>query len=164
MSAILSDTSFWALVGLILFFVVIAYFKVPGSIANQLDGRAQRIGDELEQARRMREEAQEILASYQRRQREAEEEAEQIVQQAKDEAKRVREAANKDLDERLERRTQQAEAKIAQAQQQAEQEIRAAAAEKAIQAAEAMLRDGLTKGARESLFKDSVKDLEKRLS
>lgn len=89
--AFISDPAFIATVGLILFFVVLFYFKVPGSLGSRLDDRAQKIADELEDARRMREEAQELLASYQRRQREAETEAETIVSQAKKEAKRIRE-------------------------------------------------------------------------
>ena len=158
--AFISDPSFFALVGLILFFVVLIYFKVPGSLGSRLDDRAQKIADELEDARRMREEAQELLASYQRRQREAE----TIVSQAKKEAKRIREQARKDLEDRLERRAVMAEAKIAQAEKQAAAEVRAAAADQAVAAAEALIRDKLDEKGRDAILKSSLSDLEKRLN
>ncbi|MBA4802596.1 MAG: F0F1 ATP synthase subunit B [Euryhalocaulis sp.] len=162
--AFISDPAFIATVGLILFFVVLFYFKVPGSLGSRLDDRAQKIADELEDARRMREEAQELLASYQRRQREAETEAETIVSQAKKEAKRIREQARKDLEDRLERRAVMAEAKIAQAEKQAAAEVRAAAADQAVAAAEALIRDKLDEKGRDAILKSSLSDLEKRLN
>ena len=69
------DASFFALVGLVLFFVLIAYLKVPGMLSKSLDERAQNIQDELAEAKRLREEAQHLLAEYQRKRKEAEKEA-----------------------------------------------------------------------------------------
>lgn len=158
-----ADPAFWAFIGLVLFFAVVIYFKVPGSLGKQLDERAERISKELDEARKMRDEAQELLASYQRRQREAEVEAETIVEAAKKEAKRIRDQARSDLEERIERRTRMAEAKIAQAEQEAAAEVKAAAADLAAAAAETLVRDKLDDKGRAALFKDSLKSLEQRL-
>lgn len=158
-----ADPAFWALIGLLLFFAVVIYFKVPGSLGKQLDERAERISKELDEARKMRDEAQELLASYQRRQREAEVEAETIVEAAKKEAKRIREQARTDLEERIERRTRMAEAKIAQAEQEAAAEVKAAAADLAAEAAEKLVRDKLDDKGRKAIFKDSLDSLEQRL-
>jgi F-type H+-transporting ATPase subunit b len=73
------DASFYALVGLILFFVLIAYLKVPGMLASSLDERAKNITEELAEAKRLREEAQHLLAEYQRKRKEAEADAAAIV-------------------------------------------------------------------------------------
>ncbi|MBL4645099.1 MAG: ATP F0F1 synthase subunit B, partial [Rhizobiales bacterium] len=81
------DATFWALVGLVLFLALIIYLKVPGKMGEALDKRSDAIRSELEDARRLREEAQALLAEYQRKQREAEREAEDIINQAKREAK-----------------------------------------------------------------------------
>ncbi len=69
------DATFWATVALVIFLGIMIYVKVPGMITKSLDDRADRIRDELEQARRLREEAQELLAEYQRKRKEAEKEA-----------------------------------------------------------------------------------------
>ena len=83
----LADPTFWAFVGLVLFFAVIIFVRVPTAITGGLDRRAEAISDELQQARTLREEAQAVLAEYQRRAREAESEAEEIVDQARREAR-----------------------------------------------------------------------------
>ena len=73
------DATFWALVGLIIFLGIIFYVKVPAKIVGSLDDRANKIRDELEEAKRLREEAQQLMAEYQRKRQEAEEEAENIA-------------------------------------------------------------------------------------
>ena len=78
----LEDPAFWALVGLVLFFAIVIYLKVPGMVAAGLDKRATTIRGELDQARKLREEAQALLAEYQRKARDAASEAEEIVVQA----------------------------------------------------------------------------------
>lgn len=164
MMDIISDPPFIATIGLILFLAVLVYFKVPGLLGERLDTRSQKIADELEEARRLREEAQEMLANYQRQQREAETEAETIVSQAKKEAKRIREQARHDLQDRIERRTQMAEAKIAQAEKQAAADVRAAAADQAVAAAKILIKGKLDDKDRAALMKSGLADLEKRLN
>lgn len=73
------DATFYALVGLILFFVLIAYLKVPGMVGKALDARADKISNELAEAKRLREEAQSLVAEYQRKRKDAEAEAASIV-------------------------------------------------------------------------------------
>ncbi len=73
------DATFWAFIALLIFIGVLVYVKVPGQIAKALDNRADKIRNELEEARRLRDEAKELLAEYQRRRKEAEAEANQIV-------------------------------------------------------------------------------------
>jgi F0F1-type ATP synthase membrane subunit b/b' len=73
------DATFWALVGLVIFLGIVVYVKVPGMIAKALDKRADKIRNELEEARKLREEAQALLAEYQKKRKEAEKEAAEIV-------------------------------------------------------------------------------------
>ena len=99
------DASFFALVGLVLFFVLIAYLKVPGMLSKSLDERAQNIQDELAEAKRLREEAQHLLAEYQRKRKEAEAEAAGIVAAAEREAAALTEEAKQKTEEFVARRT-----------------------------------------------------------
>jgi F-type H+-transporting ATPase subunit b len=133
------DAPFWALVSLIIFLGLMVYLKVPGQITSALDRRAAGIRNELDQARRLREEAQALLADYQRRAREAEVEAEEIIDQAKREADALSVEAKKRMEEYVAGRTKLAEQKIAQAEAQALQEVRALSADVAIAAAEKIL-------------------------
>jgi F-type H+-transporting ATPase subunit b len=149
-------SEFWVLVPVLLFFAIVAWkggFKAMGSA---LDGRADAIRDELDEARRLREEAQTLLASYQRRQAEAEELAEDIVDRARRDAEAMATKARADLTERLQRRAAQAEAKIASAEAQALAEVRSRAADLAVDAAADLIRTELTAADKTRLFKDGV--------
>lgn len=139
------DAPFWALFSLIVFVGLMIYLKVPGQMSGALDRRAQSIRDELEQARRLREEAQGLLADYQRRAREAEVEAAEIIDQARREAEALAIDARKRMEEYVAGRTKVAEQKIAQAEAQALQEVRALSADVAVSAAEKLL-SARTKG------------------
>ncbi len=158
-----SDPTFWVLISLLIFIGVLLWAKVPGLAGSKLDERSAKIAKELEDARRMREEAQELLSTYQRRQREAEGEAETLIAQAKAEADRLREETRQNLEERLTRRTRLAEEKIARAEAQAEAEVRAAAADVAVKAAETLIREKLDDQTRAKLFGESLTELERRL-
>ena len=158
------DATFYAFVGLILFFIVVAYFKVPGILLRSLDSRADEIRGELAEAKRLREEAQEMLASYQRKQREAEAEAEAIVAQAKSEAKTLKAEARKEMTERLERRTAMAEQRIAQAEAHAAAEVKAAAAELAASAAEEILKTKLKKTDLNKIVDADIKSVGEQLN
>lgn len=161
---LLADTSFWAMLGVVIFFGIIIYFKVPGMITRQLDDRASKISNDLDEARRMREEAQELLASFQRKQREAEAEAEAIIEQAKADAKHLREESRTELAARLERRTAMAEQRIAQAEAHAVAEVKAMAADLATDAAAKLISDNLKKADHTKRIKDDLADLEGKLN
>jgi len=163
-SYLLNDTSFWATIGVAVFFGVLLWAKVPGMLAKQLDDRADKIRHDLDEARRMREEAQELLASFQRKQREAETEAEAIVEQAKADAKHLREEARADLASRLERRTAMAEQRIAQAEAHAVAEVKAMAADLATEAAARLIAENTKKADHSARLKDDLADLESKLN
>ncbi len=158
------DATFWAFIGLILFFAVIAYAKVPAMITGALDKRADTIKQELEEARRLREEAQSILADYQRKRQEAEGEAEAIVAEAKLEAERLTEETNAALEEMMQRRTKAAETKIAQAEASAIAEVRARAAEVAALAAEKVVTKKMTVRKSSDIMKASIEQIKANLN
>jgi F-type H+-transporting ATPase subunit b len=158
----LDDPTFWVLLALVLFLGLIVYLKLPGALAKRLDARAASIAKELEEAKRLREEAQELLASFQRRQREAETEAEAIISQAHRDAARFAEEARAKASEQIERRAALAERKIAQAEADAAAAVRAQAAELAIAAAERLLRDGLDAKAHGELVDAGTAELKAR--
>lgn len=164
MSYLLSDTTFWAFVGLILFFVIVFAFGAPKMISKSLDDRADRIRTELDEARRLREEAQELLASYKRKQAEAAQNAEDIIKQAKAEADYLRENAKTEIAQRIERRTAMAEQRIAQAEAQAAKEVKALAADLAVDAARLLLTEKMTKTQRNAVLKSDIASLKDRLN
>ena len=158
------DATFWSLVGLILFLVLIAYLKVPGMITKSLDDRADKIRDELNEARRLREEAQSLLADYQRKRQEAESEAEAIVTEAREEADRLTAETNRALEEMIARRTRAAEDKISQAETHAIAEVRARAADVAIAAAEKVLSSKVTGSVADDIMAKSIEDVKAKLN
>jgi len=136
----LHEAEFWVAMGFIVFVGVLIYVGAPRTIGKALDDRTDRIKAELEEARKLKEEAAALLAEYQRKRGEAEREAEGIISGAKAEAERLAVDAKARMEEFVSRRTKMAEAKIAQAEAQASAEVRAAAADAAVAAAEAILR------------------------
>ncbi|MEP1442468.1 MAG: F0F1 ATP synthase subunit B [Hyphomicrobiales bacterium] len=156
------DATFWATAALIVFIALIMYLKVPGMITKSLDDRADKIRSDLDEARKLREEAQALLAEYQRKRRDAESEAETIVEAAKREADTLAADAKSKLDEYVERRTKMAEQKIAQAETQAMQDVKAIAAERAIAASEQVLMSKLSDGGA-SLIKSSISEVKSKL-
>ena len=164
MQYLLSDTSFWTFIGLIAFFVVLHFAGAFKTVAKSLDDRAEKIRTELDEARRLREEAQELLATYKRKQSEAADEAEKIIRQAKSEADYLRENAKKEIAERIERRTALAETRIAQAEAAAAKEVKAMAADLAVDAARTLLTDKLTKTQRNALVKADIASVKDRLN
>ena len=150
------QSEFWVLVPVLLFFALLIWKGAFRAMGQTLDARAQAISDELDEARRLREEAQTLLASYQRKQAEAEEQAKDIVERARRDAETMAVTARADLAERLERRAAQAEAKIASAEAQALAEVRARAADIAVEAAEDLVRTKLTAADSARLFKDGL--------
>jgi F-type H+-transporting ATPase subunit b len=158
------DATFYALVGLILFFALIAYLKVPGKIAEALDARADKIGNELAEAKRLREEAQKLVAEYQRKRKDAEAEAAGIVAAAQREAEMLTAEARQKTEDYVARRTALSEQKIKQAESDAINAVRATAVDLAISAAEKVLAAKTDASAQEALFKQALGQVKGRLN
>jgi F-type H+-transporting ATPase subunit b len=158
------DATFWAFVAFALFMSIIVKMGVPGMITSMLDKRAKSIEDELDQARRLREEAQALLAEYQRKQREAESEAEEIVTLAKREAEAMEKDAHAKITEYVARRTKQAEDKIAQAESMAIAEVKHAATDLAVGAAEKLLAKQMAGKAGKDMLKSAITEVGSKLN
>lgn len=159
-----SIASVWTLVALIIFLGIVVYLKVPGMVGKSLDDRADKIRGELEEARKLREEAQQLLAEYQRKRKEAEKEASDMIAAAKREADIIVADAKQKTEDYVERRTALAEQKIAQAEREAVNEVRSDAVEIAVAAAGKLLEDKIDNKAAASLFKSSLAEVKTRLN
>ena len=154
----------WVAVALFIFLGIVAYMKVPGMISRALDARAAKIRADLDEARRLREEAQALLAEYQQKRKEAEKEAADIVTAAKREAEMLLGEAHKKTEDYVARRTAIAEQKIAQAEREAVNEVRSSAVDIAVEAARKLLADNAEIKAGEELFKSSLQELKSKLN
>ena len=157
------DATFFVMIAFFCFIGVLFYFKVPGMLTKGLDDRAEKIKNDLEEARHLREEAQALLAAYERKQREAMKEAEGMIAHAKQEAEREARAAAEKLEEILVRRQQQALDKIAMAEAQAEKEVRNSAVDVAVAAAGKVIAEQLSGAKADAVVDQSIKDLGSRL-
>lgn len=160
----LASTDFWVVVSFIAFFAIVFYLKVPGLISKALDDRAEKIRRELDEARRLREEAQAVLADYQRRAREAEEEAKGIIDQSRREAEALEAETELQLKDSLERRTRLAEEKIARAEAQAIADVRSTAIDVAVAAAEAILKEKAGGDKGNALIEDGIRKVSAHLN
>ncbi len=161
---LLADSSFWVLIAFIVVIGMLIRFGLHTQITTGLDKRANRIADEINEARKMREEAQELLAQYQRRQREAEAEAAAIIEQAKKDAKQMAVEARDKLNDQMERRAKAAEEKIARAEAQALSEVRGRAADVAIEAARDIIRERMDSGAQNAFIEKSIASVRGKLN
>jgi len=137
----LFNTDFVVLISFLLFIGVLVYLKVPGLLGQKLDERAASIRSDLDEARQLREEAQKVLASYERKQKEAREQAERIVAQAREEAEQAAEDAKEEIRRSIARRLQAAEDQIDSAEARAVRDVR----DQAIAVATAAARDVIAK-------------------
>jgi F-type H+-transporting ATPase subunit b len=160
----LAMAEFWVAVAFVAFLGILLYYRVPALIAKALDERAEAIRKELDEARRLREEAQALLADYQKKHRNAGEESEAIVDLARREAEALAHETRDSLKEMLERRTRLAEEKIARAEAQALDEVRASAIDAAVAAAEKILREQMAGTGGAQLIDQSIRDLKGRLN
>lgn len=158
------DATFWATVGLLIFIALVIYFGVPKMIGKSLDQRAERIRNDIDEARKLREEAQQLLNEYKQKRAEAEKEASEIVAAAKSEAESFVVDAKLKTEEYVARRTELAEQKIAQAERDAVNEVRSNAVDIAVTAAGRILADKVDAKAGAALFKSSVEDVKANLN
>lgn len=160
----LNDPAFWVAIAFVGFIAILIYFKLPSMIGKQLDERASRIKGELEEAQKLREDAQALFADYQRRQRDALATAEEIVVKAKEDAEIIRKASEAELEASLTRRQQLAEDKIRQAEEKALAEVQNIAVDVAIMAAQKLMTDELKAKEAGALIDQSIKDLGSQLN
>jgi F-type H+-transporting ATPase subunit b len=141
----LGNTDFVVLIAFLMFVGVLVYMKVPGKITGMLDARAAAIKADLEEAKALREEARALLSSYEKKQKEVQEQSERIVSQAKAEAEAVAVQAKEDLKESIARRLIAAQEQISSAEAQALRSVREQAISLAIAAAGDVLAKQMTK-------------------
>ena len=158
------EAEFWVAVAFVIFIGVLFYMGVPKLLISALDDRAKRVQAELDEARRLKEEAQKLLAEYQGKQRPAETEAAGIIEGAKADAERIAAEAKTKMEEFVARRTNMAETKIAQAEAQAVADVRAAAAEAAVTAAEKILTATVTGKVADDLIARGIGDVKAKLN
>lgn len=162
--AIVHEPEFWVAVAFVLFIAVLIYVGAHKKVTEALDQRSARIKAELDEARRLREEAAKLLAEYQRAQGEAEREAAAIIAESKAEAERVAAETHAKTEEFIARRTKLAEAKIGQAEAQALADVRAAAADAAVAAAETILRETAKGKVADDLIARGIADVKAKLN
>ncbi|MFP5075974.1 F0F1 ATP synthase subunit B [Rhizobium sp. YIM 134829] len=159
-----SQATVWATVGLVLFLVLIAYLKVPGMMGKSLDERADRIRNDLDEAKRLREEAQALLTEYQKKRKDAEADAANIVAAAEREAAALTADAKQKTEDFVARRTQLSEQKIRQAEADAINAVRATAVDIAISAAERVIAARANTSTQTALFDKSISEVKTRLN
>ena len=159
----LSNTDFVVLLAFLLFVAVLVYFKVPTMLGKMLDDRAEGIRKDLDEARALREEAQELLASYERKQRDVQAQADRIVSQAKADAEANKKQALADLDKSIERRIAAAEEQIAAAEGEAVREVRERAIAVAVAAARDVIAGQMSAEQRSKLIDQSIDTVDQKL-
>ena len=158
------DATFWALVALLLFVAIVFRAKLPRAITAKLDHRAERIRKDLDEARRLREEAQALLAEYESKRRAAGKEVKDIIRRARADAETFAADTRQKLAEMVERRTRMANNRIAQAEAQAVKDVRAAATDLAIAAAERIIAAESKGEQAAKLIESSIGGLKSRLN
>jgi F-type H+-transporting ATPase subunit b len=158
------DNSFWAFVGLLIFLGIMVYMKVPGMMAKGLDARGEKIKADLDEAKRLRDEAAALLEEYKKKRKQAEADAEEIVAAAKRDAETMAADAKQKTEEFVKRRTAMAEQKIAQAEADAVNAVRSTAVDIAVAAAGRILGGKADPKLQAELFKQSLGDVKARLN
>lgn len=159
----LRNTDFIVTIAFLIFVGILVYFKVPQIIGGLLDKRAEGIRADLEEAKRLREEAQEVYATYERRQREVKSQADEIVANAKREAIAQADKAKADLDASIQRRLKAAEDQIASAESDAIRAVRNSAVATAVAAASEILRQQGAAADRSESIDDAIAEVAARL-
>lgn len=159
----LHEAETWVAVGFVLFLCLLGYLGAPRMIAKMLDDRAARIARELDEAKKLREEAQALLAQAEKKRQDAETEAEAIVRQAKTDAEAFAAEVRRRFSETVERRSAGAKQKIAQAEAQAVKDVRMAATDLAISAATRILKDELKGPSGSKLIDKNIAEIKSRL-
>jgi F-type H+-transporting ATPase subunit b len=158
------DATLVAAIAFFVFIGIMLYMKIPASVGAGLDAQSQAIAKELEEAKKLRLQAEELRASYEKQQSEAKAQAEEMIKQAAEDAKTLKAQAKKQLDADIAAKTQAASERIARAEQAAIDEVRAFAANAAVEIAEKMLIEDASKKGGAELLSSSIKNISKKLS
>ncbi len=159
----LHNTDFVVSIAFLILVGVLVYLKVPGKVGGMLDQRADRIRAELDEARSLREEAQSLLASYERKQKEAKEQVEHIIATAKSEAEAAAQQAHEDIARSIDRRLKAAEDQIASAEAQALRDVKDRAVTLAIAAAAEVIGSKMGASEQSALIDDAIKTVGEKL-
>lgn len=159
----LKNTDFIVLCAFILFIAILIYFKVPGTLSKLLDDRAAGIQSELDEAKALREEAQSLLASYERKQKEVEEQAERIVAQARTEAERSAEQAKDDIQRSVARRLETARDQLESAKAAAIKDVRDRSVAVAVAAAREVVAEQMSAQKANKLVDDAIAEVDAKL-
>lgn len=164
MPELLQSAEFWVAVAFILFILLLLDLGVPKMVTKQLDDRAERIRKELDEARKLREQAQALLDDYIKKRSHADAEAASIIDTARREAEAMAFQSQAALAEMVERRSKQAAEKIARAEAQAVADVRAAVVDKAIAASRTMMAGRASGPAAAGLIEQSIRELKGKLN
>ena len=157
------DESFFVALAFAAVIAAFLYLKLPQRLLAALDAKSAEIANELDEARRLREEAEALLADYETRRKSAKQQAEEIVTEARETAQRLAEEARVAMQVQLARRTQQAESKIARAEEQLVGEVRAAITRLAVDAAAHLIETGMSAQQANTLIEQNISELKDRL-
>jgi F-type H+-transporting ATPase subunit b len=158
------EAEFWVAVAFVILMGVFAYFGIHRTVLKALDHRRDRIKAELDDARRLKDEAAKLLAQYKARHASAEREAQDIITNAKAEAERIASEAKTKMEDFVARRTKTAESKIALAEAQALADVRAAAAEAAVTAASNILTQTVKGPVADDLLAKGIDEVRQKLN
>jgi F-type H+-transporting ATPase subunit b len=158
------EAEFWVAVAFVILMAIFAYVGVHRTVLKALDHRSDRIKAELDDARRLKDEAAKLLAEYQVRHASAEREAEDIITNAKAEAERIAAEAKTKMEDFVARRTKTAESKIALAEARALADVRAAAADAAVTAASTILTQSVKGPVADDLLAKGIDEVRQKLN
>ena len=158
------EAEFWVAVAFVLLMAVFGYFGIHRTVLKALDNRAARIKAELDEARRLKDDAAKLLAEYKARHAKAEGEAQEIIASAKAEAERIASEAKVKMEDFVARRTKTAESKIALAEAQALADVRAAAADAAVTAASTVLSQSVKGPLADDLLAKGIDEVRQKLN
>src|SRR6516225_10922834 len=158
------EPEFWVAVAFVILMVVFGYLGIHKTLLTTLDHRAERIKAELDDAKRLKEEAAKVLADYKARSASAEREAQDIIANAKTEAERIAAEAKVKMEDFVARRTKAAEGKIALAEAQALADVRAAAADAAVAAASTILSKTVKGQVADDLLAKGIAEVRQKLN
>jgi F-type H+-transporting ATPase subunit b len=164
MSELFHNPEFWIAVGLFIVVLIFLRLRVPAMVGKALDARAAAIAGELSEAKRLRQEAAALLASYVQKTSQVESEAAAIIADAKKEAERFAKETRAQLRAQIDRRAKMAQERIERAEAAALAEIRALAADTAAKAAEKLIAARMDEGRSAALVAESIKDLPAKLN